>query len=193
MKNSINLRLLSLTLLLCLFPTWIIAQSLSIKGSVKDTMGEPIIGANVLIAGTTNGIITDLDGNFTITVPKNGELVISYIGYQTQTVKLNKQTTIEIILKEDAEALEEVVVVGYGSQKKATLTGSIANVGGAEIAKSPSVNLGSSLAGKLPGLIVNQRSGQPGDDDPSMKIRGRASFASDNGPLVIIDGMERAT
>ncbi len=191
MRNSINLRLLSLTLLLCLFPTWIIAQSLSIKGSVKDTMGEPIIGANVLIAGTTNGIITDIDGNFTLTVPKNGELVISYIGYQTQTVKLNKQTTIEIILKEDAEALEEVVVVGYGSQKKATLTGSIANVAGAEIAKSPSVNLGSSLAGKLPGLIVNQRSGQPGDDDPSMKIRGRASFASDNGPLVIIDGMER--
>lgn len=198
MRRTINLRLLSLMLLLCLFPTWIIAQDLSIKGRVKDAMGEPIIGANVLVTGTTNGVITDMDGSFTLTVPRNGELIISYIGYQTQTININGKSTFEIELKEDAEILNEVVVVGYGTQKKATLTGSVASVSGSEIVKSPSANITNSLSGKLPGLIVNQRSGQPGDDDPVISIRGRSSLYADDAdasmysPLVIIDGMERS-
>ncbi len=152
--------------------------------------GEPIIGANVLEKGTTNGVITDLDGNFSLTVSSSAVLQFSYIGYAPQEVSVAGKNIINVQMKEDAEVIDEVIVVGYGSQKKETLTGSVANIRGEEIAKSPAANVSSSLTGKLPGLIVNQRSGEPGRDDPNIVIRGFGTFG-DSSPLIIIDGVER--
>lgn len=135
---------------LCLF-----AQSKEVTGKVTDMAGEPIIGANVLEKGTTNGVITDLDGNFSLTVSSSAVLQFSYIGYAPQEVSVAGKNIINVQMKEDAEVIDEVIVVGYGSQKKETLTGSVANIRGEEIAKSPAANVSSSLTGKLPGLIVN--------------------------------------
>lgn len=170
---------------LCLF-----AQSKEVTGKVTDMAGEPIIGANVLEKGTTNGVITDLDGNFSLTVSSSAVLQFSYIGYAPQEVSVAGKNIINVQMKEDAEVIDEVIVVGYGSQKKETLTGSVANIRGEEIAKSPAANVSSSLTGKLPGLIVNQRSGEPGRDDPNIVIRGFGTFG-DSSPLIIIDGVER--
>jgi len=190
MKNEKCLKAYVLAMLLCLLPYWALAQNFTIKGNIKDIQGEPIIGASVLVAGTTNGTISDLKGNYVLRVFKNSKLVISYVGYQTQNIDVVGRSTINIVLKEDSKTLNEVVVVGYGTQKKETLTGSVVNVGGAEIKKSPSPNVESSLAGKLPGLIVSQRSGEPGRDDPTMLIRGYGTFG-DSSPLIIVDGVER--
>lgn len=166
-------------------------QAVTVKGSVKDAAGEAIIGASVVVEGTTNGLITDVDGHFSIQASVGQNLVISYIGYETQVMKIvraNQQ--INIVLKESSELIDEVVVVAYGTQKKETLTGSVTSVKGDEIKKSPAPNVSTSLQGKLPGLIVNQRSGEPGRDDPSIVIRGFGTFG-DSSPLIIIDGVER--
>ncbi len=168
------------------------AQNRTINGTVKDGAGAPVIGAAVLLVGNnTVGTVTDVDGTFRLNVPANSSVEISCMGYATQIVAVGNQSTINVILSVDTEFLEETVVVGYGVQKKATLTGSVVNVSGSEVAKSPAANVTSSLAGKLPGLIVNQRSGQPGADDPAISIRGASSFASGTNPLIIIDGVER--
>lgn len=163
----------------------------SIRGTViSETDNEPIIGANVTVKGTTNGTITDLDGHFTLQTPSDATLVVSYVGYVTQEIRVQGRQSLTIQLKEDAELLDEVVVVGYGTQKKETLTGSVVSVKGDEIRKSPAPNVSSSLSGKLPGLIVNQRSGEPGRDDPTILVRGFGTFG-DTSPLIIIDGVER--
>ncbi len=163
----------------------------SINGKVvSETDSEPIIGANVTVKGTTNGTITDLEGNFTLSVSSEATLVVSYVGYVTQEVKVESKSFLSIQLKEDTGLLDEVVVVGYGTQKKETLTGSVVSVKGDDIQKSPSPNVSSSLSGKLPGLIVNQRSGEPGRDDPTILVRGFGTLG-DTSPLIIIDGVER--
>jgi len=170
----------------------VMAQKRTVSGTVSDPSGSVIIGANVIVKNTTNGTITDLDGKFKLEdVPSNGVLTVSYIGYKSTDVSVKGKSNLKITLDEDVTVLNEVVAVGYGTQKKATLTGSVATVGGDDIKKSPAPNVGSSLAGKLPGLIVNQRSGEPGRDDPSIIIRGAATLG-DSSPLIIIDGVERS-
>jgi len=169
-------------------------QSIQITGTVTDSENQPIIGAGVTVKGTTTGTVTGVDGKYTVTVPNdNAVLSFSYIGFTSQEVAVENRRTIDIVLLENLLQIEEVIVVGYGVQKKETLTGSVVNITGSEIVKSPSANVTNSLAGKLPGLIVNQRSGRPGDDDPTIWVRGQASFAGDNAnrPLIIIDGVER--
>ena len=163
----------------------------NIQGIILDSTGAPMIGASVMVKGTTNGTITDVDGNFRLTAPSTATLVVSYVGYITQEVSITGKQSVKITLKEDTGLLEEVVVVGYGTQKKETLTGSVVSVKGDDIKKSPAPNVGNSLSGKLPGLIVNQRSGEPGRDDPNIVIRGFGTFG-DSSPLIIIDGVERS-
>ncbi|MDR1813582.1 MAG: TonB-dependent receptor [Tannerella sp.] len=176
--------------LLCIlmsFPLMVFSQK-RISGTVSDATGEAVIGANVSEKGTTNGSITDVDGKFTLTVRENATLVISFVGYVTQEIAVGSQSTLAITLQEDTKALEEVVVVGYGTQKKVTLTGSVATTKGAEIVKSPAANLGQSLEGRLPGVVINNRSGRPGSDGVSINIRGKSTTGSTD-PLILIDGI----
>ena len=156
----------------------------TVKGVVEDALG-PIAGANVVEKGTTNGTITDMDGNFTLNVSPNAVLVISYIGYKDQEMPVNNKTNIQVKLAEDSQALDEVVVVGYGVQKRASVTGSVASLQAKDIATVKTPNVSNALAGKLPGLRAVQRSGAPGDDDASIDIRGYRDA------LVIVDGVER--
>lgn len=180
-----------LFLILVITTNMIYAQNtINISGRVSSSIGEPMIGASIMVKGTTNGTITDLDGNFRIETSPTATLIISYVGYVTQEVQIAGRKSINIILKDDTGLLEEIVVVGYGTQKKETLTGSVTSVKGDEIKRSPAPNVSTSLQGKLPGLIVNQRSGEPGRDDPSIVIRGFGTFG-DSSPLIIIDGVER--
>lgn len=161
-------------------------RNITVNGVVVDASGELVIGASVQLKGAAGvGTITDLDGKFTLSVPTNGVLQISYIGYKTTEVRVNGQAGLKVTLQEDTETLDEVVVVGYGIQKKASVTGSVAAISSDKLmeVKAPSVT--NMLAGRLPGLRAVQRSGSPGDDGTSVDIRGYGSM------LVIVDGIER--
>ena len=195
-KSSRNtflfLRWLSVFLMLLIGQT-LSAQQRQVTGIVKDLTGEPIIGASVLEKGTTNGVITDLDGNFKLTVSnvEKAVLQISYVGYQTQQIPVNGKTLLNVILKENTKLLDEVVVVGYGAQKKESVVGAISQVSSKELLASPAANISQAIAGKIPGVITTQTSGAPGQDDTKINIRGRATFAGDGSPLILVDGVER--
>lgn len=163
----------------------------AISGTITDDLGEPIIGANVVEAGTTNGTITDLDGKFTLNVSPNATIVISYIGYVEQKLVVGNRTDFSISLKEDSQSLEEVVVVGYGVQKKVNLSGSVSNIKMDELLESrPVSNISQGLAGLAAGVQVTSSSNRPGDNTASIMIRGQGTLNSGTGPLVIIDGVE---
>lgn len=171
-----------------------ILQQKTVKGRILDALGEPIIGANVLVKGTVNGVITDVDGNFTLHNVAVGDVIqISYIGYLTKEVKVTDNLTeLKVSLKEDAQALEEVVVVGYGSEKKVNLTGSVANVNIAELSESrPITDVSQGLAGMAAGVQVTSSSNKPGENTASIMIRGQGTL-NNAAPLVIIDGVEGA-
>lgn len=160
-------------------------KSRTITGVVTDSKGEPIIGANVSVKGTTNGTTTDVSGAFSLHVPSDrAEIVISYIGYEQQVIALKGQTTLTIVLKEDTQKLEEVVVVGYATQKKASVVGSVAAIKTDDLVKVPVSSVSNALGGRLPGLISSQVSGEPGLDNASVNIRGFGNA------LVIVDGVE---
>ena len=166
-----------------------VQQNGTCKGVVKDAAGEAIIGASVVVRGTTNGSITDFDGNFELSgVKKGAVLQVSYVGYITQEVKYDGKD-LNVILKEDNMNLEEVVVVGYGTQKKANLTGSVANVNNKLIESRPITSVSAGLQGLLPGVTVTQRSGQPGADNGTIRVRGTGTFNVAD-PMVIVDGVE---
>ncbi len=163
-----------------------------VKGQVVDETGEPIIGASILLKGTTNGVITDLDGNFVLTNASKGTLVVSFVGYKTQEVPINGQKDFKIVLKEDSEVLDEVVVVGYGVQKKATLSGSVTQVRGDEVlAGKATQSMASALQGTIPGLTITRTSSRPGNEGTSITLRGGISVNDDaNNPMILIDGVE---
>lgn len=169
----------------------VMLQQKEISGTVVDATGEPIIGANVVVKGTTNGTITDIDGKFTLNVPTECTIVISYIGYNSQEIKVTSSTTqLSVKLKEDSETLDEVVVVGYGVQKKVNLSGSVSSVNVAELSESrPITNVSHALAGMAAGVNVQSASNQPGNDDATIQVRGQGTL-NDSSPLVIIDGVE---
>lgn len=182
--------LLGLLVLLLLLPEHSFAQNLRVEGKVLDEMGEGLIGAGVVIQGTTNGTITDLDGNFVLpSVPSGTTLEISCVGYKTQQVTVTG-TRIDVTLEPDASALEESVVVAYGQQKKVTITGAVSAVSGEGLLKAPVANVANALQGNLPGVSAVQASGMPGDDEPVIRIRGVGSLNSAE-PLVLVDGVER--
>ena len=150
----------------------IVQQDGTCKGIVKDATGESVIGASVVVKGTTNGTITDFEGNFSLSNVKKGDvLLISYVGYQTQEVKWNG-TSLNVVLKEDSKTLSEVVVVGYGTQKKANLSGAVAQVNSEELTNRPISNVSSGLQGLMPGVTVTAGQGRPGEDGSNIRIRG---------------------
>ena len=172
--------------LLCLFPLGAMAQS-AVKGTVNDDSGEPIIGASVVEKGTTNGTVTDFDGNFSLNVKSGATLVVSYIGYTTQEIAVNGQSTINVTLKEDNALLDEVVVVGYGVQKKKLVTGATVQVKGDDIAKLNTTNALEAMQSSTPGVQITQSSSQPGKGY-KVYIRGMGTIG-DSSPLYVIDGV----
>lgn len=163
-------------------------QAKKITGTVTDAAGEPIIGANVVVKGTTNGTITDLDGNFSLEVPENSLLEISYIGYLTQSVAVQGQTDLRIALKEDSQSLDEVVVVGYGVQKKSDVTGSVTSISKERLSKIPVANVLQAIQGAAAGITITQSSAAPGDE-PSALVRGKNSINAGTGPYIVVDGV----
>lgn len=164
-------------------------QSVTISGTVVDDQNNGLPGVNVLEKGTTNGTTTDANGNFTLSVDgPNAVIVFSFIGYQTQEVQVNNQTTFNVTLTSDVQTLGEVVVVGYGTQKKETLTGSVSSVSGKELANIPVTNVSQGLAGRLPGVVATSNTGEPGYDGVTLRIRGINTFG-DASPLIVVDGV----
>jgi len=163
---------------------------INIKGSVKDQNGDPLAGVSVIVKGTKKGTSTGADGSFSIDANPGDVLEFSMVGYRKKSITIENQQEFIVVMQIEATLGNDVVVVGYGTQKKATLTGSVVEVKGADIVKNPAVNVASSLAGQLPGVIINSRSGEPGRDNPSIYIRGM-STTGNTSPLVIIDGVER--
>ncbi|RYF67328.1 MAG: hypothetical protein EOO39_21475, partial [Cytophagaceae bacterium] len=161
----------------------------TITGFITTTTGEALPGVTVRQTGTSQGTVTGIDGGFRLALPDGGAtLTISFVGYITQQVPVGTQTSLTIQLREDAQALSEVIVVGYGTQKRSTLTGAVSEVAGRDLVQSPQPNLANSLAGRTPGLIALNRSGEPGRDGSQFFIRGRSTLGDAN-PLIVIDGV----
>ena len=179
---------LGLLFLLCLIPLWAFSQNITVKGVVKDATGESVIGASVVQKGTSNGIITDIDGNFTLNVPSNSTIVISFVGYKTQEVPVAGKTQINVTMKEDTEMLDEVVVVGYGQMKRSDLTGSVVSVNDQAIKKSVPTSIDQVLQGRAAGVQIQANSGTPGAST-SIRIRGVNSLNATNQPIFVIDGV----
>lgn len=197
MKNKVLIMLMGFFL----FAHQLFAQDVSVSGNVKDEKGEALIGVSIQIKGTPTGNITDIDGNFTLSsVPANGELVFSYMGYETQTIPVKGKSVINVVLKEDSQALDEVVVVGFGTQKKVNLTGAVASVGAEVLENKPVANVGQALQGVVPNLNVSATNASP-NATPSFNVRGGTSIGLKEGktnewevkngsPLIIIDGIQ---
>ena len=194
------------SMLLCLgmgvaggLPAYASSESVSVqqqngicKGVVKDGTGEPVIGASVLVKGTTNGTITDIDGNFTISGVKKGATIeVSFVGYVTQNIVWNG-SALNVTLKDDTQALEEVVVVGYGTQKKANLSGSVASVDSKQLQNRPIQNVSSGLQGLMPGVTITGTNGAPGMDSGNIRVRGTGTLNTAS-PYILIDGVESET
>lgn len=169
-----------------------VQQNGVVKGQVVDHNGEPIIGATIKVVGTDRGTVTNLDGEFTLEGVNTGKLNISYVGFGTKEVNFRAGETLNITLDEDMEALDEVVVIGYGTTKKANLTGSVAAVDFTEISNLPVANTSNLLQGRLPGVVLQLNGAQAGHDDPEIRVRGIGTLgdASKNNPMVLIDGIE---
>lgn len=162
----------------------------TVRGTVVDPDGEAIAGANVVEVGTTHGTVTDTDGHFSLQVDDNAMLKISYIGFIEQEINTTGKTNIDVILVADEQSLNEVVVVGYGVQKKATVTGAISTVSNEKLVQSPVANISNALTGKITGLLAVQREGEPGVDQSTLRIRGEGTFSGSADPLVMVDGVE---
>lgn len=169
-----------------LLPMCMFAQQITVQGVVKDQTGETVIGASVMEKGTTNGTITGIDGDFSLNMSPNGTLVVSFVGYKTQEVQVKGQKQLQVVLSEDAEMLDEVVVIGYGTMKKSDLTGAVSSIGNKDIKDSPVSNLGQAIQGKISGVQIVD-AGKPGDN-VSIKIRGLGSINNCD-QLVVIDGV----
>ncbi|WP_316825497.1 TonB-dependent receptor [Pedobacter miscanthi] len=201
-RLSARLSLLTGAVIACCITCWHPAQvyatskiltvisTVRISGSVMDEKGTPLPGVTVLLKGTTIGTVSDKDGNFSLSIPdaSAGSLVFAFVGYQSRELSLSGQTNIKVSLQPDAKTLNELVVVGYGAQKKATLTGSISIVKGGDLVKSPQPNVSGSFAGRISGVIANNVSGEPGADGSNLLIRGLATSGS-NAVLVVVDGI----
>lgn len=189
MKNTGYLfRPFGLLFLLCFLPLWALAQTISVTGVVRDAAGEAIIGASVVQEGTTNGTITGFDGNFTLKVPSQSNVVVSFIGYKTQVVPVSGRSQLSVVLVENAKLLDEVVVIGYGTQRREAVTGSVASMRGDDLRTVQTGNITSALQGRIAGVQMSQTSSKPGAS-MQIRIRGTRSLSGDNDPLVVLDGI----
>ena len=175
-----------LTLVLGLFlSVGAYAQNITVKGTVTDATGEPVIGANVLEKGTTNGVITDIDGNFQLQTSRGAILQVSFVGFLTAEVKA--APNVNVILQEDSQLLSDVVVIGYAAVPRRDLTGSVTSVSSKELSKVPVSDVTQALTGRMAGVMVQQSEGTPGASI-SVRVRGGISITQSNEPLYIIDG-----
>ncbi|SHF39320.1 TonB-linked outer membrane protein, SusC/RagA family [Mariniphaga anaerophila] len=166
-------------------------QQNTITGKITDASGQPLPGVTVAIKGTTHGTVTNAEGDYSlVNIPSQTTLVFSFVGMKTQEITVDGKTNINVVMEEESIGVDEVVVVGYGIQKKAHVTGSVAQISSEELMKAPKANVSSMLTGKLPGLISRQTSGQPGSDQSTIIIRGFGTF-NDSSPLILVDGVER--
>lgn len=181
------------TVLLCLISVYVRAQY-QVTGKVIDQSGETLIGATVREVGNvSNGTITDFNGEYAIQVTnRNAQLLVQYVGYEDAKVEVNGKQKVDVVLKTSTETLEEVVVVGYGTQKKASVTGAITSVNQKILKQTPVANISNALVGKVTGLTAIQSSGEPGYDGATIFVRGKASFTGNTAPLILVDGVERA-
>lgn len=179
---------LVLVFLFCLLPLGAWAQNV-VKGTVNDETGSPVVGATVKVTGTSEGCITDLDGNFSIKASQNASLSVSYVGYITQRVNVNGRSNIVIVLKEDNTTLSDVVVIGYGTMKKSDISGSVATVDRNAVMKRVPTNIGQALQGAAAGVLVSQQDGSP-DGNSAIRIRGIATINGDASPLYVVDGVQ---
>ena len=182
---------LMLLFLLCWLPLGAMAQSL-VKGTVSDETGEPIVGATVRIDGSQRGTITDLNGGFSIEAGQNATLVVSYVGFTTQSVKVNGRQHVDVVLKEDAATLKDVVVVGYGTMKKSDISGSVATIDQDAVMKRVPTNIGQALQGAAAGVQVSMQDGSP-DGKAAIRIRGIGTINGDASPLYVVDGVQVGT
>ena len=189
MKSKKLTHLFGLMALMLLTSVHSFAQNLQVQGKVLDELGEGLIGAGVVISGTTQGTITDIDGNYSLSVPQGATLEFSCVGYATQQIPVSG-SRLDVTLLPDSRVIDESVVIAYGQQKKVTITGAVSAVGGDDLLKSPVANVANSLQGNLPGVSAVQPSGMPGADEPVIRIRGVGSLNSAE-PLVLVDGVER--
>ena len=176
----------SVLILMFLLPLSLMAQNVTVSGQVTDESGEPIIGASVKIPGTSTGVVTDLDGNYSISIPKGKHFEVSYVGYKKEIV-IAKEGKITIQLKEDSNVLNEVVAIGYGTVKRKDVTGSVSSVGNTELVAVPVASPIEAMQGKLAGVRVTMPEGNP-DAEVIIRVRGGGSITRDNTPLYIVDG-----
>lgn len=189
-KRSCRLILACCALLLFISVNAFAQQQVTVTGNVKDEKGEPIIGANVIVKGTGTGSVTNVEGDFSLANVQNGStLEISFIGYLNQDVKVNGTKPVSIILKEDTKMLDEVVVVGYGVQRKSDMTGAVASVNTKTLENRPQTNIIQSLQGAVPGLNISVTGTNAEGSSTKTRIRGENSITADNKPLVILDGI----
>ena len=184
--------LISLIVLFWALSTGAVAQNSTLRGTVKDMAGIPLIGVNVIEKGTTNGTVTDESGNFSINVPANATIVFTYIGFSAQEVVWDGASAMNVVMHEDAELLDEVVVIGYGTVRKSDLTGAVSSIKGKELTTYTVPDPMMALQGKVPGVSISQNTGDP-SGDYSIRIRGINSIKGDNSPLFIIDGIPAST
>ncbi|MCE2617369.1 carboxypeptidase-like regulatory domain-containing protein [Phocaeicola oris] len=178
-----------LAILFLFISTSLFAQNSTVKGTVTDSKNEPLIGVTVLIQGSTNGTVTDIDGNYTLAnVPSDATIEISYVGMKSQTIPVNGQKTINVILKDDAEMLDEVVVVGYSTLNRSQMTTSVSKLDTKVLESASRSNAATALQGTIPGLKVTQTTGQPGST-PRLQLRGGTSWDGAGSPLILIDGV----
>ncbi|GAO41937.1 putative TonB-dependent receptor [Flavihumibacter petaseus NBRC 106054] len=168
---------------------WAQSRSGPVKGIIRNDKGEPVAGATIQEKGTTNTVSSGADGQFSITVASKAALLISFTGFSPLEVKADGTQPMNLVISPEARSMNEVVVVGYGSQKKATLTGAVASVKGTDLVQSSSANVSNAIAGRVPGVIANNRSGRPGDDASTLLIRGFNSFGGGTAPLIVVDGI----
>ena len=192
-SKSVMMKQLSILLLTMMFCTTTWAQKVDVKGTVVDSNGEALIGASVVVKGNTSlGTITDLDGNFSLSVPSESTtIVVSYVGMNTQELKVGKQRNFNVMLNDNTE-IQEVVVVGFGQQKKASVVGAITQTTGEVLERAAGIgSVGAALTGNLPGVATIASTGQPGEEDPRIYIRGAAAWNQDAQPLILVDGVKR--
>ena len=162
-----------------------------VSGTVVDQQGMPVVGAGVVVRGTQTGSVTDLDGRFTVMAAKDATLTVSFIGYTTREVPVGTQTDIRIVLEENVQSIDDVVVVGFGTQKKETVTGAIGQLSGKELMRSPVTNISNALVGRIAGMAAVQKTGEAGFEESTIRVRGVGTYAGDQNPLIVIDGIVR--
>ena len=190
-KPQIFIRLFCFVLFIFLYCTTYAQGNIKVSGHVTNENGEPVPGASIIVKGASNGINGKENGSFEINAPANGTLIVSSVGYLPKEIKINNKTSLNISLASSTKQMDQIVVVGYGTKKKSTLTGAVSTLQGKEVAETPVSNISNSIAGKMAGVSMRPNGGQPGMDNPDIHIRGIGTTGNSSA-LVVVDGIIRS-